>query len=159
MKRISIFLFLLPAIFSQGKGQAQPSGKLLNQKHFWLADNMVAYAGYDATSYFTSKPVKGKASFSAVHEGITYWFSNENNKKTFLANPDKYVPAYGGWCAYAIGAKAEKVEPDPLNFKLVNGRVNLFYRNFFSNTLNDWNEDEKNLKTKADQNWRQTIYK
>jgi hypothetical protein len=51
------------------------------------------------------------------------------------------------------------VEPDPENFKIVDGKVNLFYKDFFGNTLNDWNEDEKALKTKAVENWSVKIYK
>lgn len=136
-----------------------PADERLNKTHFWLNKSAVAYDGYDAVSYFSGKPVMGMKKFSAVHEGITYWFATEKNKTAFMASPEKYEPAYGGWCAYAIGAKGEKVEPDPENFKIVQGRVNLFYRNFFSNTLNDWNDDEKNLKARADQNWTQKIYK
>jgi hypothetical protein len=59
-------------------------------------------------------------------------------------------PAYGGWCAYAMGSTGEKVSVDPKTFKIVNGRLNLFYNRFFNNTLDDWNKDEVNLKKKAD---------
>ena len=72
-------------------------------------------------------------------------------------NPQKYEPAYGGWCAYAMGAKGQKVSVDPETFKIVDGRLNLFYNKFFNNTLEDWNKDEGNLKKKAEANW-QKIY-
>jgi YHS domain-containing protein len=159
--KIKIF-FLILLVFSKSFGQnkTSPVGETeLRKKHFWQTKPAIAYDGYDVTSYFSGKPKKGKKEFAANLKGIVYLFENEKNKALYLANPEKYEPAYGGWCAYAIGAKGEKVEPDPENFKIVNGKVNLFYKNFFSNTLDDWNADEKNLKAKADQNWVSKIYK
>lgn len=80
------------------------------------------------------------------------------NKEEFIKNPAKYEPAYGGWCAYAMGSDGEKVSVDPKTFKIVNGRLNLFYNKFFNNTLDDWNKDEANLKKKADVNWQKTVH-
>ena len=64
-----------------------------------------------------------------------------------------YLPAYGGWCAYAMGARNEKVNVDPETFKIKDGRVFLFYNRFFTNTLTDWNEDEGRLYPAAERNW------
>jgi hypothetical protein len=64
------------------------------------------------------------------------------------------MPQYGGWCAYAMGAKNEKVTMNPENYKIVDGKLYLFYKNFFTDTLDDWNEDEENLKQKANENWK-----
>lgn len=122
----------------------------LRQKHF-LLENGVAISGYDPVSYFSGKPQKGKISY--LHNGITYKFSSSTNLEMFKKNPTKYEPVYGGWCAYAMGAKGEKVEVDPENYKIVNGSLNLFYKNFFSNTIDDWNKDEAKLKKQADINW------
>lgn len=160
--KLNLIPFLLIAIHIHFSAPAQSkagNATELHKKHFWQTKPGLAYDGYDATSYFSGKPLKGKKEFSFLHQGITYWFANPKNLETFKANPEKYEPAYGGWCSYAIGAKGEKVEPDPENFKIVNGTVNLFYKSFFSNTLDDWNKDEKNLKSKADQNWETKIYK
>jgi hypothetical protein len=52
-----------------------------------------------------------------------------------------------------MGAKGEKVSVDPETFKLLNGKLYLFYNSYFNNTLKSWNKDEENLKKKADQNW------
>jgi len=156
MKNLLIYL----ALFGNSLGAvAQPLEIQLNKKHFWQTKPGVSYDGFDATTYFEGKPVKGKKEISLYYKGISYWFANQKNKATFEVNPDKYGPAYGGWCAYAIGAKGEKVEPDPENFKILNGRVYLFYKNLFSNTLDDWNKEEKKLKTSADLNWESKIYK
>ena len=52
-----------------------------------------------------------------------------------------------------MGASGEKVDIDPETFKLLNGKLYLFYNRFFNNTLKLWNKDEKNLNAKADANW------
>ncbi len=121
------------------------------QKHF-LIERGVAINGYDPVSYFLGKPQKGEIKFN--HEGVVYQFVNEANLNLFKKSPTKYEPAFGGWCAYAMGAKAKKVDIDPKNYKIQNGVLFLFYKDFFSNTLDDWNKDEANLKKKADLNWK-----
>lgn len=126
----------------------------LRKKHFNLDDG-IALSGYDAVAYLNqSKAIKGSKNFTVVHQGVTYYFSSAANKEEFAKNPSKYEPAYGGWCAYAMGSDGEKVSVDPKTFKIVDGKLNLFYNKFFNNTLNDWNKDEANLKKKADINWQ-----
>jgi YHS domain-containing protein len=138
-------------------GQNPATENALRLKHFWLVKTPVAIQGYDPVSYYHGKALKGGTAFKTVFKAIEYHFATAKNLEAFLKNPASYEPAYGGWCAYAMGAKAEKVEPDPENFKLTNGKVYLFYKNFFSNTLTDWNEDEANLKKKADVAWLKLI--
>ena len=130
----------------------------LRSKNFNIKKTNLALQGYDAVSYFVGKPQKGQKSISVSYKGILYWFSSAKNLATFNANPDKYEPAYGGWCAYAMGAKGEKVEVDAENFKIIKGKNYLFYKDFFSNTINDWNKDEASLLGKAENNWKK-IYK
>ena len=121
-------------------------------------EKKVAIQGYDPVSYFTQKKaVKGKSTIAATYEGVTYNFSSQSNKDLFLKNPAGYEPQYGGWCSYAMGANGEKVEVDPETFKIVDGKLNLFYNAFFNNTLKSWNKDEVNLKKKADSNWKKII--
>lgn len=121
-------------------------------------EKKVAIQGYDPVSYFTQKKaVKGKSSIATTYEGITYNFSSQANKDTFLKNPVNYEPQYGGWCAYAMGASGEKVEIDPDTFKIVDNKLYLFYNAFFNNTLKTWNKDENNLKKKADSSWKKTL--
>ncbi|WP_198009872.1 YHS domain-containing (seleno)protein [Legionella tunisiensis] len=70
------------------------------------ADNTVfavALQGYDPVAYFTeNKPVKGNGDHVVIKDSIYYLFANENDKKLFMANPDKYLPQYGGWCAFGV---------------------------------------------------------
>jgi YHS domain-containing protein len=145
------FAILLLTVFCLAfSSQAQPSVKT---KHANLEDG-VALAGYDAVAYFVdSKAIEGEKTFVFVHEGITYRFSTGKNMEIFRKNPEKYKPMYGGWCAYAMGASAEKVEVDPETFKIVNGKLYLFYNKYFNNTLTKWNKDEDRLKKQADANW------
>ena len=125
----------------------------LRVKQFNL-DDKVAISGYDPVAYFKSnKAVKGNKNLSVYNQGVIYYFSSAENKEEFKKNPFKYEPEYGGWCAYAMGAKGEKVSIDPETFKIVNGKLYLFYNSFFNNTLKSWNKDEANLKAKADVNW------
>lgn len=125
----------------------------LRKKHFNL-DEGVAIKGYDPVAYFTqNKAVKGKKELALVYQGVLYYFSSAENKEAFKATPFKYEPEYGGWCAYAMGNSGEKVSVDPETFKIVNGKLYLFYNRFFTNTLKDWNKNEAFLKKSADINW------
>ncbi|WP_375561999.1 YHS domain-containing (seleno)protein [Bernardetia sp. OM2101] len=148
-----IFLVLLFTFLMIEATQAQKLTEAYCIKHFNL-DKGVAIEGYDIVSYFVeAEPQKGKSSISAKYLGVIYRFATKEHRDLFIKNPKKYMPEYGGWCAYAMGAKNEKVTMDPKNYKIIDGKLYLFYKNFFTDTLDDWNEDEENLKRKADKNW------
>ena len=127
-------------------------------KNFNLDDSGVGIGGYDPVSYFTDhKPAEGSKAFTLSNDGVVYYFKSAGNRDTFRADPSKYEPAYGGWCAFAMGDSGEKVEVDPGTFKIVNGKLYLFYNKFFTNTLNSWNKNEADLKIKADRNWHRIL--
>jgi YHS domain-containing protein len=123
------------------------------EKNFNVKKNL-ALEGYDPVSYFEGKAIEGDEKFAVVHKGIKYYFSSATNAGKFKASPEKYEPAYGGWCAYAMGETGEKVKVDPETFKIINGKLYLFYNFWGNNTLDDWNKNEKNLKEKGDANWK-----
>ena len=75
------------------------------------------------------------------------------NKELLLKNYKTYEPEFGGWCAYAMGNTGEKVEIDPETFKIINGKLYLFYNAYFNNTLKLWNKNEANLLKQANTNW------
>jgi YHS domain-containing protein len=127
------------------------------KKHFNTDASGLALEGYDAVSYFEQKPVQGKHELFLYHRGIKYLFATQAHLDAFKASPEKYEPAYGGWCAYAMGKKGEKVEVDPMKYKIVEGRLCLFYYSVINNTLNKWNEDEATLKPEADKNWNRIV--
>jgi YHS domain-containing protein len=129
------------------------------KKHFNLSKSGLAIDGYDPVAYFKSnKAIEGKKEFAVNHQGAVYYFSSTGNKDAFIKNPSAYEPQYGGWCAYAMGKNGAKVNIDPETFKIINGKLYLFYNRFFNNTLTSWNKDETNLKTKADANWQKTFH-
>lgn len=124
-------------------------------QQFNINKTSLAINGYDPVAYFSvGKPLQGKNDITYTHEGIIYRFATLQNKQAFIAEAAKYEPQYGGWCAYAMGASGEKVEVDPKTFKIINGKLYLFYNSFFNNTLKSWNKNEAALKAKADDNWK-----
>ena len=125
-------------------------------KHFNVK-KAVAIEGYDPVSYFNRKPEQGKPEYAFTYKGIMYRFANQQNLNKFKAAPDGFEPAYGGWCAYAMGVTGEKVKVDPLTYKIVDNRLFLFYNFKGTNTLTDWNKDEKQLKASADQYWKKIM--
>ena len=148
MKKIfslSLLLFMAAVCHSQND--------VARQKNFNVKKN-VALEGYDPVSYFDSQPAEGKEELKFNSKGIIYLFSSAANLNKFKANPEKYEPAYGGWCAYAMGETGEKVKVDPETFKILDGKLYLFYNFWGNNTLTDWNKNEKPLKAKGDQNWK-----
>ncbi len=119
--------------------------------------NKLALEGYDPVSYFDGKPLKGKAEIKFESNGVIYWFNNYANLSKFKENPSRYEPVYGGWCAFAMGDTGEKVKIDPETFKVIDNQLYLFYNFWGTNTLKEWNKNEKALKLKADQNWKKII--
>jgi YHS domain-containing protein len=151
MKILFSFLFL----FSAYTGLSQTDA--FRSKQFNLDDGL-ALKGYDPVSYFTEhKATKGNKDFSGSYLGVTYYFTSAADRATFQANPSKYEPQYGGWCAYAMGNDGSKVEVDPETFKIINGNLFLFYNRFFNNTLKTWNKDEPKLHAQADVNWQKLL--
>ncbi len=133
---------------------SQTDATALRQQQFNISKKQVAIGGYDAVAYFIEgKAKEGKPDFTVYHQGITYYFSSAANKEAFKANPFKYEPQYGGWCAYAMGNNGSKVEVDPETFKVTNGKLYLFYNKYFTNTLKSWNKNEAGLMKNADANW------
>ena len=151
MKKLILILFIS---FLGMSISAQTASKRAMEFNF---ENKIAIQGYDPVSYFKGKPSKGKKEISITFEGIIYYFSSQSNKEAFTKNPTSYEPQFGGWCAYAMGNSGEKVEINPETFKILDGKLYLFYNAYFNNTLKSWNKDETNLKKKADANWKKFI--
>lgn len=114
----------------------------------------VAVKGYDVVAYFDGQPQKGDKAFEFSHEGVTYRFTSAANAKRFKADPQAYLPQYGGYCAYAIALNGKKVDIDPQTFEIRDGKLYLFYNAWGNNTLKKWLEDPEGLKAQADENWK-----
>lgn len=149
--KILICLFLCAGLASSFAQTDQ-----VRQKEYNLKKG-IALEGYDPVSYFSGKPLEGESEFSATYRGVTYRFASAENKKKFLASPDQFEPAYGGWCAYAMGETGEKVKVDPETYKVIEGKLYLFYNFWGNNTLTEWNKSESKLKAKGDGNWKKIV--
>lgn len=149
MKAYFVIVWLFLICCKPAMAQSNDRTKSFNLKNFSLA-----IQGYDPVAYFTkNQAVEGTKSYALTYKGITYYFSTLQHKELFEASPAQYEPQYGGWCAYAMGANGEKVLVDPKTFKMVNGKLYLFYNRLFNNTLDSWNKNEKTLQATADRNW------
>lgn len=123
-----------------------PDDEKTRQAHFRVTSSKLAIDGYDPVSYYLSGPVKGIKSIAYNYKGIQYWFKNDANKAEFIASPSKYEPAWGGWCGHAMALRGEKVEINPLCYKIVDGRNVLFYKTVFANALSNWEKELKQTK-------------
>jgi YHS domain-containing protein len=110
----------------------------------------LALQGHDPVAYFTqSKAVKGSVQWSVSHAGATYWFVNEANREAFLNAPQKYLPQYGGYCAYGV-AQGAKPDIDPNAFAVVNGKL---YLNLSPAIQKRWQQDVSGHIQAADAKW------
>ena len=124
----------------------------------WNHKKSLAVKGYDVTSYFADGPVKGDKKITVEHQGLTYRFASEENKALFEVSPEKYLPQYGGWCATAL-ADGDKVDINPKNYKITDGKLYLFYKGLLGDARKPWLKDEAGLKEKADAQWSKLLAK
>lgn len=111
----------------------------------------VAVSGYDTVSYFDGAgvPVKGDAAFAVEHDGAVYHFANAANAARFAADPDAFMPRYGGHCAWAM-ARGYLAPGDPLAYAIVDGRL---YLNFNQAVKAKWDIDRAGYIAAAEKNW------
>lgn len=106
--------------------------------------------GYDPVAYFTDgKAVRGTGFHVSVVDGVTYVFASAEHKQLFDADPDKYLPAYGGYCAYGLGV-GKKFVANPEVWKVVEGKL---YLNLDEKIQKSWEKDIPGYITKGDANW------
>ncbi|AEE49783.1 YHS domain-containing (seleno)protein [Haliscomenobacter hydrossis] len=110
----------------------------------------LAVQGYDLVAYFEDhKPVKGSEEFTFKYETATYHFASKAHLNTFKKNPEKYLPEYGGFCAYGV-SRGYAVGVDPDAWSIVDGKL---YLNYSLKVQKTWSEDKPGYIKKADQNW------
>lgn len=110
----------------------------------------LAIHGYDPVAFFTQgKPLVGKMGITTVYQGAAFRFVSDANKKAFEAQPERYAPQYGGYCAFGA-AKGMKADGDPRVFAIVGGKL---YFNLSPDIQKKWNEDVPGYIKKADASW------
>jgi YHS domain-containing protein len=111
----------------------------------------IAVHGYDPVAYFTEgKALKGTAQRNFAVDGATYLFASDENLAAFKADPAKYAPQYGGFCAYGV-AQGFKPDIDPEAFKVVEGKL---YLNLSPGVQSRWVKDIPGYINDADKNWK-----
>jgi YHS domain-containing protein len=115
-----------------------------------LAGPGLALRGYDPVAYFTEgQPVIGKATYTATYNQAAYQFATEANLQAFKAHPERYVPQYGGFCAFGVSVGA-KFDGDPQLWKIVDGKL---YLNLNPDIQEQWEKDIPGHIGKADKHW------
>lgn len=113
-----------------------------------------AIDGYDAVAYFTEgKPVKGKAEFQTEYKGVNWVFSSQENLDSFKADPDKYRPVYGGYCAYAV-SQGSTASGDPEVWYIEDGKL---YLNYSKGIQRRWLKDIPGYIEAANNNWPKVL--
>ena len=110
----------------------------------------IAIKGHDPVAYFSENAaVEGLKQFSYSWQGVDWWFKNEANLAAFKANPEKYAPQFGGYCAYGA-SENHKSPTDPAAFTIVNDKL---YLNYNMKVKELWSKDSKGRIEKAEKNW------
>lgn len=116
-----------------------------------VTNSVVGVQGYDLVSYhLNAKPLQGNGNHLVLHKGVNYLFSSAENQATFLANPEKYLPAYGGYCAFGVAVN-KKFIGDPTVWDIVDGKL---YFNLDNKVKNVWIRDIPGNIQEANGNWK-----
>jgi len=127
-------------------------GVQVTQAHADEGNFTVGVAGYDLVSYHSNpKPLRGNGHNVSVHDGVTYLFSSAENKATFDADPAKFLPAYGGYCAFGVSV-GKKFFGDPEVWRIVDDRL---YLNLDAKVQDIWLTDVPGKIATADELWVQ----
>jgi YHS domain-containing protein len=128
-----------------GSGSSRVASKVLTD------DEGVAIGGYDPVAYFNGgKAQMGTAEHAADWNGARWWFVSEANRNSFLDSPDRFAPAYGGWCAYGM-AEGYAAESDPVNgWTIHEGRL---YLNWDAEVTSDWRKSKASYLRNSESNW------
>lgn len=120
-----------------------------------IAGAPLALHGYDAVAYFTEgTPRRGSDAFVHLHEGAAYRFSSEANLAAFKADPARYAPQYGGFCAYGVSV-GKKFDGDPLLWKVEDGKL---YLNLNEEIYQAFLDDLDGNIEKADDTWPEIVH-
>jgi len=126
-----------------------------DKKAFNIDDSKIGLQGYSPVSYLDLGLAQvGSKEHKVVHQGISYYFTSQDQSKQFKANPDKYLPQFGGYCAFGVYVGA-KFRTDPNKFVVSGGKLYLFLYDLEVDAKQLWiDKDESQLLPKAQANWQ-----
>lgn len=114
----------------------------------------LALSGSDPVAYFVGgAPAKGMAAITTQHQGVTWRFVSEANRAAFIAEPAKYAPQYGGYCAYAV-SQGYTASADPTVWEIVDGKL---YVNYNRSVGVNWSKQAKSFIRSGDANWAKRV--
>jgi len=144
ISRIVRACFALPLLALAMLGSAATAGEAN------LTFQGLAIQGYDPVAYFTdAKAVPGDPEITATYDDATYRFASAEHRSAFQADPGKYVPQYGGYCAYGA-SQGYNAPIEPEQFTIADGKL---YLNYNADVRKRWNEDRGSYISKADAYW------
>ena len=154
----TLLLALLGAQTAFAQSESPEKDEPRDVEKYLLGRKNLAIKGYDPVAYFPeggSEPTKGSKKIEHVHDQVRYRFATEENRDLFIENPERYEPAYGGWCAYAI-AREDYTKPNPKRFVIQDERLLLFYDGIGGDTHKRWHkEGPEELLVRADTFWEE----
>lgn len=145
MKKVLIPLYLvLLSILSTACHQVPDAQQSVH------AENQIAIQGYDVVGYFTQgKALRGDSSYTYAWNGVMWRFISDAHRQLFSADPQKYAPQYGGWCAYGA-SKGYKARTDPMAWTITDGKL---YLNYSTEVRTTWLKDAESRIKKANMYW------
>lgn len=160
MKITRTLAIALIALTASLNTAAQADESLAYLHNYNIPASGLALDGYCPVAYFAvNKPVKGKREHAVKYRDVWYFFVNDEAKQEFQKSPEKYLPAYGGWCAFGMAIQ-DKFPVDPTSFRIVNGRLMLFLKNRDLDARELWTQgNEAELVSKADEFWHNKVNK
>lgn len=118
-----------------------------------------SFDGYDLVSYYQGKgPVLGSKTYKSNYDGLTLLFANAENKKKFEQDPDRYMPAYGGYCATAVSSK-KFIKPNYKIYTVQNEKLLFFEVKGFFNGKTHWEKNPQMNEIMADKHYREHLQK
>jgi YHS domain-containing protein len=117
----------------------------------YMPSSGLALGGYDTVAYFTDgRATEGSAQFETTWQGARWRFASQQNLEMFRAAPERYAPQYGGYCAWAVGARNYLAPGSPQHWRIVDGKL---YVNYDGGVQRQWLRDIPGFIAAADRNW------
>ncbi len=146
LKKIAVLAFVLVLSFNLSAQDKQANN---------IDNSNIALQGYSPVSYLDLELAqRGSKQFKSEYQKVVYYFTSAEQKATFDKNPSKYLPQYGGYCAFGAYAGA-KFRVDPTKFIVKDGKYYLFLNNVELDAKQLWlaENNHSKLKKQADANW------
>lgn len=146
------FIMIFALIFASANWT--PTSASAAQEPIYQSFFGTAIDGTDPVSYFTDgRPIEGKSDITFEWNGATWRFATKENREKFAAEPNKFAPQYGGYCAWAV-SQGYTASTDPEAWAIVDGKL---YLNYSLSVQKQWEENIPENINAADQNWPEVL--